>query len=97
MTTKIVMDHAGVGAAALNSEEVRLELEARAERARDAAAAAGVEVQWAGEDRHPMPYTVTTGTGPTRVHARVTADHPAGLAAEAKFHTLAAAIDAARG
>lgn len=92
---KIVINPAGVREL-LNSDGVAADLMARAERVKAAADSAGIQVQWPGEPRIPLPYSTQIHHGPTRVVARVAAAHPGGLRAEAKYHMLTAALDAAR-
>lgn len=71
-------------------------LEAKGARVLAAAEAAGVLVE-RGADRHPMPYEMRVHDGPTRITVQVAAAHYAGLNAEAKYHTLTRAMDAAAG
>lgn len=80
--------------AIMKSPTVVADLEARGQRVKAAAEARGVMVDWP-DRRHPMPYQVSTSLEGTRARVRVTAAHPAGLAAEAKYHALTSSIDAA--
>lgn len=81
----------------LKSGAVLADLYERASRVAEAAEARDVQVQWPRQPRIPMPYLLDASIGESRARARVVAAHPSGLAAEAKFHTLTAAMDAAAG
>lgn len=62
-----------------------------AEAGKTRAEAKGVMVN-RGADREPMPYDVVSGIVGDRQGAILIAAHPAGLAAEAKYGTLAGSV-----
>lgn len=79
----------------LRSQEVRRDLERRAERAAGRVRSAGIMVN--GEPgTDPLPVSVTSDIGPGRARAQVAITHPAGMAVEAKHRILGSSVDAAR-
>lgn len=79
----------------LQGEEIEAVLLAKAQAVADLAVSKGIRVEGVpGRIRIPVTATVTRGT--KRSRARVTLDHPSGLAVESKHKLLASNIDAAR-
>jgi len=78
----------------LRSEDVQTMLGGKAQAVAARVEAAGIRVE--GKPGVPLPVTVAAGLGEGRARAAVILDHPAGIAAEAKYAILAASIDAAR-
>lgn len=92
-SSRVVLNHFAVRAFLL-SPPVTARLVEAANQVKAAAESAGVEVQ-RGAEREPMPYRVQVDPSSSRARVYVIADHPAGLAAEAKYGTLTSALDAA--
>lgn len=93
--SRFVANYDGIGQLR-KSDEIRADLEERGARVRDAAVARNVLVQWKDEPRIPIPVEMETHDEGTRLVVRVGLMHPAGLPAEAKYHILTGAMDAAR-
>ncbi|MEU7972159.1 hypothetical protein AB0B48_08955 [Micromonospora sp. NPDC049089] len=79
----------------LRSEAMQEMLGRKALAVADAVEAAGIRVEGV-PGRIALPVTVTVLAGSERARARVTLDHPSGLAVEAKHGILTSGIDAAR-
>ncbi|WP_062215743.1 hypothetical protein [Streptomyces sp. NBRC 109706] len=88
-TVRIQIDYEGVGRLA-TGDELRADLQRRAERVGAAAQAAAPEMQ-----EGAIEVDATTRRGRDRVRGIVTARHPGVLHAEAKHRFLGRAIDAA--
>jgi hypothetical protein len=79
----------------LTSREVAEDLDRRGQAVAAAARHQGVTVE--GEPgKVPLPIVVHTETTGSRARTTVVADHPSGLAVEAKHRLLGGALDAAR-
>lgn len=88
-TVRIQIDYEGVGRLA-KGDELRADLQRRAERVRAAAQAAAPEMT-TGQ----IEVDATTRVGRDRVRGIVTAHHPGVLHAEARHRFMGRAIDAA--
>lgn len=88
-TIRIEIDYEGIGKLA-TGDELRADLQARAERVRAAAQAAAPEMQDGA-----IAVDATVKDGKDRARGIVTARHPGVLHAEAKHRFLGHAIDAA--
>lgn len=80
----------------LRSEGVQAMLGRKAAAVADQVEAAGIRVDGV-PGRTALPVMVDVAAGAERARARVTLDHPSGLAVEAKHGILTSSIDAARG
>lgn len=80
----------------LKSEELDVLLLTKAQAVADACVSAGIRVEGT-PGRIALPVTAELASSESRSRARVTIDHPSGLAVESKHKLLATNIDAARG
>lgn len=88
-TVRIEVDYAGIGQLA-TGDELRADLQRRAERVRAAAQAEASDMTTGA-----IEVDATTSRGRDRVRGIVTARHPGVLHAEAKHRFMGRAIDAA--
>lgn len=91
----IELDRGGVGDL-LASAEVQDMLNDKAEQVANAARGRGVMVGGETAEDVPLPIVVVPAGNTKRARTLVVADHPAGLAVEAKHRLLAGSLDAAR-
>jgi hypothetical protein len=95
-SVRIELNGAGIRSL-LGSAEVQEMLERKAEAVADAARARDITVGPVdgGSDDIPLPVTVVPRKG-SRARVLVAVDHPAAIAAEAKYRVLGSALNAAR-
>lgn len=96
-SVRIDLDKSGISDL-LASSGVQSDLAARAARIAQVASSRGIRVgdTTGGAGEIALPINVVDASNSTRARVLIVADHPAGLAVEAKHRLLVSSLDAAR-